>query len=127
LRHRGRKSLAERESQMPPAILRRHLAAVPSSSAIDRHPPPAHLGPIEQSIWAHALEDFDVATELSLDVLTTALEDHQLARECREIIDREGLQVAGRGGVLRAHPLLATERDARAAWRAAIKQLGLDL
>jgi hypothetical protein len=122
LRHRGRKSLAERESQMPPAILRPHLAAVPSSS------PPDHLGPVEQAIWAHALADFDMTTaELALDVLTTALEDHQLARECREIIDREGLQVAGRGGVLRAHPLLATERDARAAWRAAIKQLGLDL
>jgi P27 family predicted phage terminase small subunit len=125
LRQRGRKSLAER--QMPPAILRRNLVAIPNSSAIDRHPPPDHLEPVEQAIWGHALSDFDVTTELALDVLTTALEDHQLARECREIIDREGLQVAGRGGVLRAHPLLATERDARAAWRAAIKQLGLDL
>src|SRR5262245_11217449 len=46
-------------------------------------------------------------------VLTTALEAHQRARECREAILREGMTVTGRDGQAKVHPLLAVERDGR--------------
>jgi len=60
-------------------------------------------------------------------VLTTALEAHKRAREAREAIARDGMTVVGRDGQAKVHPLLAVERDARAGWLAAIKQLGLEL
>jgi hypothetical protein len=56
-------------------------------------------------------------------VLSTALEAHQRARECREVILRDGPTVTGRDGQLRVHPVLAVEHDARAAWVS--KLLGL--
>ncbi len=56
-----------------------------------------------------------------------ALEAHQRARECREQIDRDGLTIEGRDGQVKVHPLVAAERDARAAWLSAIKALGLEL
>jgi hypothetical protein len=37
------------------------------------------------------------------------------------------MTVVGRDGQAKVHPLLAVERDARAAWLAAIKALGLEL
>jgi P27 family predicted phage terminase small subunit len=90
-------------------------------------PPPDHLGEPERAIWRRVFEDFKHSTHLAADVLRSGLESHQRARECREAIERDGATVEGRDGQLRAHPLLAVERDSRAAWLAAIKLLGLEL
>ena len=89
--------------------------------------PPDHLGECERQIWAHVLGDYELSTETAIDVLTTALEAHQRAREARETISREGMQLPGRDGQAKVHPLLAVERDASAAWLAGIKALGLEL
>jgi P27 family predicted phage terminase small subunit len=59
--------------------------------------------------------------------LASALEAHQLARECRETIAAEGLTIIGRDGQTKAHPLCSVERDARAGFQRAIKQLGIKL
>jgi P27 family predicted phage terminase small subunit len=118
---RGRKSAAA-------------LAVVPLKSETFRpHPqfdppqPPPHLGEPERLIWGGIVRDFELATEASTAVLITALEAHMRARECREIIAREGMTVAGRDGQTKVHPLLAVERDARQSWLSAIKALGLEL
>jgi len=92
-----------------------------------RRQPPDHLGECERQIWGHVLADFDLSTETAIHVLTTALEAHQRAREARETISREGMQLPGRDGQAKVHPLLAVERDARAAWLASLKALGLEL
>jgi hypothetical protein len=66
-------------------------------------------------------------TATAIDVLTSALEAHMRARLAREIVDKEGMTTIGRDGQAKAHPLLAVERDARAAWLAGVKHLGLEL
>jgi P27 family predicted phage terminase small subunit len=64
-------------------------------------------------------------TRSSLSVLTSGLEAHQRARECREIIDDEGLTIAGRDGQAKSHPLLSAEREARKQFMLTFKQLGI--
>jgi P27 family predicted phage terminase small subunit len=117
--HRGRKS---RFDSIHPAVLRPQLASVRSST----HPqPPDHLEAPEQKIWERVVRDFQLPA-IAIDILTVALEGHQRARQCRQVVDRDGLCVTGRDNQVRSHPLLSVERDARAAFLAGIKQLGLD-
>jgi P27 family predicted phage terminase small subunit len=110
------------------------LEVVPIRPTVDRAPPapdrpqpPPHLGAPECEIWRHVFLDYRQSTNLAVDVLRTGLESHMRAREARETIARDGTTVTGRDGQLRAHPLLAVERDARAAWLSAVKLLGLEL
>jgi P27 family predicted phage terminase small subunit len=121
MRHRGRKNVYD---LIEPAALRPLVAAVPKGN---RRQPPDHLGEPERQIWRHVLGDYDLKNETAVDVLTTALEAHQRAREARETIAREGMTVDGRDGQAKVHPLLAVERDARSGWLLALKQLGLEL
>jgi P27 family predicted phage terminase small subunit len=72
-------------------------------------------------------EEYGSLNSVAADVLTVALEAHQRAREARETVTRDGMIVVGRDGQQKPHPLLAVERDARAAFLAAIKALGLEL
>jgi P27 family predicted phage terminase small subunit len=116
---RGRKSRAQ-------------LAVVPEEQAATRQQPPvfgseppAHLGAPEKAIWAQVVEDFALPSRASFSMLVAALEAHQRARECREAIAHDGMTVTGRDGQLKPHPLLATERDARQAFLAAFRVLGI--
>ena len=71
---------------------------------------PEHLAPTEQRLWAETVAQFAVDDAPGLSLLTQACEAHQLARECRERIDLDGLMPGGK-----PHPLLLTLRDARKA------------
>ena len=115
--HRGRKNRFDLID--PPA-----LRPVPAPNCQE---PPGHLGEPERAIWGHVLSDYSFSTETSIHVLASALEAHQRAREAREAVEREGMTIVGRDGQPKAHPLLAVERDARAAWLAGLKALGLEL
>jgi P27 family predicted phage terminase small subunit len=121
---RGRKSRAQLSviGVGTPAMRRQ-----PTAASLDRPPPPDHLGAPEKLIWEQVFEDYDLSTRASAAVLATALEAHQRAREAREIISRDGMTVEGRDGQAKVHPLLAVERDARQAWVAGIRALGLEL
>src|SRR4029450_14123214 len=99
--HRGRRN---RFDDIPPAVLRPQLTAVPRAI---RRPAPDHLGEPEGAIWKHVLAENDLTSELALDVLTTALEAHQRAREAGEAISSEGIQVVGRDGQSKVHPMCA--------------------
>ncbi|OLB72056.1 MAG: hypothetical protein AUI16_21475 [Alphaproteobacteria bacterium 13_2_20CM_2_64_7] len=99
------------------------LTPVPAPT---RRQPPDHLGEAERRIWKHVLTDYQLST-IAIDVLITALEAHQRARESRETVQRDGMVVVGRDGQQKQHPLLSVERDARQAWLAGIKALGLEL
>jgi P27 family predicted phage terminase small subunit len=118
---RGRKSRAALELSHPqPANDRPH-------PAFDPPQPPSHLGEPERQIWADVFSDYELESKASIAVLATSLEAHMRARLAREAIAREGMTTTGRDDQVKAHPLLAVERDARQAWLAGIKTLGLEL
>jgi P27 family predicted phage terminase small subunit len=116
-----------RKSRASLDVVRFPMANDRSEPMFDPPPPPAHLGEPERLIWASVFADFKLETGASIAVLKTALEAHQCAREARERIKADGMVVAGRDGQIKAHPLLATERDARQAWLYGLRTLGLDL
>ena len=92
-----------------------------------RHAPPRHLDKTEADLWRSIIRDYDFDDDASLALLATAMEARQRARKCRERIDVDGEAVRDRFGQVKAHPLLNAERDARAAFLAAMRVLNLDL
>jgi hypothetical protein len=78
-------------------------------------------------MWREIIAEFSFDDPASLALLRSALEAHQRSRRCRLAIARDGETVRDRFGQVRAHPLLPTERDARAAFLAAMRVLNLDL
>ena len=122
---RGRKSSAALAAES--AVVRAlptGIRAVPPPEAPE---PPSHLGRPERRLWRDVVRQYEVTSAAAAAVLRTGLEAHQRAREAREAIKRDGMTVTGRDGQAKPHPLLATERDARQAFLAAIRMLGLDL
>lgn len=88
---------------------------------------PAHLERQEKRMWRDITAANRFEDPASTAMLRTALEAHQRARRCREQVDRDGEAVKDRWDQLKPHPLLAAERDARAAFLSAMKALNLDL
>src|SRR5262245_26387561 len=88
---------------------------------------PAHLEAEERELWRRIILEHTFDDGASLALLRTACEAHMRARRCRQRIDADGETITDRFNQVRAHPLLASERDARAAWLAAMKALRLDL
>jgi P27 family predicted phage terminase small subunit len=117
MKQRGRKSAASLSVLRGPRLVVSQPADAPP-------PPPDHLGDPEKQIWADVVADWR-GTRVSFAVLASGLEAHQRARECREIIETEGLTVVGRDGQSRSHPLCTVERDAHAAFQRTLKTLGI--
>lgn len=88
--------------------------------------PPRHLREPGRDLWRTVVTDF-VLQEHHLRVLLAACEARDRAASCREAIDSEGATVTDRWGQTKSHPLLAAERDSRAAFLAALRDLGLDI
>ena len=120
MRQRGRKSAAAL------AVVGKQPRLVANNPSTDPPPCPEHLGEAERVIWDDVVRDYQ-GTPASFAVLTSGLEAHMRARECREIIAIEGAVTTGRDGQPRAHPLLTTERDARRAFQQTFKALGIKI
>lgn len=88
---------------------------------------PAHLSAEAAQWWCRIVADFEIGDEAARLLLQTAMEAFGLMRECQRAIARDGLVTRGSKRQPRAHPLLATERDARGQMLVALKQLNLDL
>lgn len=86
---------------------------------------PDHLSAESRRLFASVTTDYELEP-WHVSVLTEALQSRDRAEQARRQLDTEGLTVEGRFGP-RPHPLLATERDHRAAFARLIKQLGLDI
>jgi phage terminase small subunit len=84
---------------------------------------PAHLEPPEVKLFDRIKAEYGIQDGAGLELLTSACESRGRARRCRELIDAQGELTAK----ARPHPLLAAERDARRAFVATIRELGLDL
>ncbi|MCC5869601.1 MAG: hypothetical protein JJU27_13960 [Gammaproteobacteria bacterium] len=78
-------------------------------------------------MWDAIATEYGIADSAGLQLLLAAARAAQRAQEAREAIERDGLLVSDRFGVLRAHAAVAIERDARASMLLALKQLHLDV
>jgi hypothetical protein len=81
----------------------------------------------ERRLWTAIVSENVLDGEAALSILRTTLEAHQRARTCRETIDREGATYRDRFEQVKVHPLIAAERDSRAAFLAGMRSLRLDL
>jgi phage terminase small subunit len=90
-------------------------------------PPPPHLEPPEAQLWNDLHTEYKLRDASALALLTSTLEAHARGRKCRVAIERDGETTADRWGQVKPHPLLSAERDARAAFQAGMRLLGLDI
>jgi len=77
--------------------------------------------------WKRLTTEFSIEDDAGRLILQTALESFDRMRACQAAIERNGATFTDRFSQPRPHPLLSTERDARAAMLSALKQLNLDL
>ncbi|MCF8025669.1 MAG: phage terminase small subunit P27 family [Desulfobacteraceae bacterium] len=77
--------------------------------------------------WRKLQAEYSIEDEAGRLLLQTALESFDRMRQCQETIKAEGQTVLDRFQQAKAHPLLATERDARSQMMQALKQLNLDI
>jgi P27 family predicted phage terminase small subunit len=89
--------------------------------------PPRHLSQEARKFWRKIADEYAIDDDAGMLVLTTAFEAHDRMREAQRKIAEDGTTVMDRFGQVKAHPLLPVERDARAQFLAALRQLNLDL
>jgi P27 family predicted phage terminase small subunit len=88
---------------------------------------PKHLTREAKRIWRDLIEEYAITDVAGLKVLRVALEAFDRCQKARDTIDGTGLLLKDRFGQPKANPLLAIERDNRAAFLAGIKALNLDI
>ena len=89
--------------------------------------PPAGLSRQSAALWRSVLKDWAIEDSATLKILEVGLRALDRAERCRATIDNDGETIDDRFGQIKTHPLLAAERDARAQFLAALRQLHLDL
>ena len=88
---------------------------------------PGHLSKEAKAIWKKLTKEYGIEDAGGLEILRAGLEAFDRARSARAIIDKTGLMYRDRFNSPKMHPLLPVERDARAAYLQALKQLCLDV
>jgi len=78
-------------------------------------------------IKKNIIEEYYIDDAGGLNILQAGLEAYDRLQEARKRIQEEGMALPDRFGVLKPHPLLAAERDARSQWLHALKMLNLDI
>ncbi|HEX2528533.1 MAG TPA: phage terminase small subunit P27 family [Geminicoccus sp.] len=89
--------------------------------------PPKHLSAEAKRWWTKLSEEYSIQDDGGLLILQTAFEAFDRMRDAQQQIKKTGATFEDRFGQVKAHPLLATERDARGQFLAAVKQLNLDI
>lgn len=72
------------------------------------------------------MAEYQIDDAAGIATLSTACEAWDRAQQARQAIDATGPVYTDRFGAPKPHPMLTVERDSRAAWLAALKQLGLE-
>src|SRR5258708_5968060 len=112
-------------SNVPLTVVKpaRDLPATPGTSASHGAPvAPAYLGQEERTLWSKLQSEFGMDDGPGLILLEQMCRNLQLARECREKVEKDGKIKKGR-----EHPLLKVWRDAEKQASAALKALNFDL
>ena len=87
--------------------------------------PPDYLRPEARQWFASVVADYELQSH-HVRLLTLAAESWDRGQQARELLEQEGIVVAGREGS-KPHPAIAIERDARTAFARLIAQLSLDV
>ena len=87
---------------------------------------PKHLSQEAQKIWQAIIDEFQIDDSAGVEILRVSLEAFDRAQAARADIEKRGMMYQDRFGQIKVHPLLCVERDARAAFLAGLKQLGLE-
>jgi len=88
---------------------------------------PIHLSDEAKGLWQRLTDEYGIEDSAGSAILKAGLEAWDRAKKAREAIDTQGMTIADKFGQLKPHPLLATERDSRAAFLAAMKALNFDV
>lgn len=88
---------------------------------------PAGLSKAAKTLWSRLITEYGIRDAAGLAVLEQAARAFDRAEEARRMLDRDGCVVKDRWGQKKAHPAATVERDARAAFLAAIRQLGVEI
>lgn len=88
---------------------------------------PDHLSTDAASWWTRIVREYSIDDDAGYLLLQTAMEAFDRMRGCQTAIARDGELVRDRFEQMKPHPLLPTERDARAQMLAALKALNLDI
>ena len=88
--------------------------------------PPKHLSKTAKRLWTDLTREFFISDAAGLAILTAGLEAFDRAQSAKVLLDEAGPVFSDRYGQPRVHPAAAVERDNRAAFLSALKQLNLD-
>ena len=80
-----------------------------------------------RSWWRKLSREYEISDEAGRLLLLMSLEAFDRLRGAQRAIKKDGVSVKDRWGQVKPHPLLTTERDARAQMLMALKQLNLDV
>ena len=89
--------------------------------------PPTTLSRASKVLWRSLQAEYGIIDAGGLAVLQQACEALDRLRQAQAAILKDGPVVVDRFGQQKPHVMLATERDSRSAFMAAIKHLGLDI
>jgi hypothetical protein len=89
-------------------------------------PCPAHFEEEEAVLFRKIQTEFAIDDIGSVELLVVACEAHARCRAARLQIDKEGMTLKDRFGILAQHPLLKTEASARGQYLAALRALNLE-
>lgn len=88
--------------------------------------PPDHLSEQASSWWQQAVRDYEFGPH-HLHLLQSACEAWDRQQQARQALaDHGALTFTDERGVIRAHPAVAMERDARIAFARLVRELDLD-
>ena len=88
---------------------------------------PKTLSAEARSWWRKLSREYEISDEGGKLLLLMSLEAFDRLRGAQRAIKRDGASIQDRWGQVKQHPLLTTERDARAQMLMALKQLNLDV
>src|SRR5512136_1953957 len=88
---------------------------------------PAGLSEAGANLWRKLSTEYRVDDAHGQAELALACRAADRLEACRKRIEKDGVSVRDRWGQVKPHPLLAAERDARAAVLAALRQLSLPI
>ena len=88
---------------------------------------PRHLSAEARRMFESLCAEYSILDTAGLRILRTTMEAWDRCQNARRQIDQDGMCIKDKFGQLKPHPLLAVERDSRAAFLAGLKALNLDL
>jgi phage terminase small subunit len=88
---------------------------------------PVGLSPAANRLWRGLVQEYALDDVAALAILEAGLQSFDRAATAKALLDADGPTVTDRWGQRKVHPAASVERDSRAAFLGALKQLCLDI